>query len=76
MTTNILYTQDKLTTLASYFDKDPYYDYDVSVNSEYSYNKKCAQVKWNIDNDKFKDFLMENVFKVTYKSYDNEEIRA
>ena len=75
MTTNILYTQDKLTTLASYFNRDPYDYYDVSVNSEYSYENTCSQVKWNIDNDKFKDFLMENVFKVTYKSYDNEEIK-
>lgn len=74
MTTNILYTQDKLTTLASYYNKDPYSN-TVSVNSEYSYANTCAQVKYNIDNDRFKDFLMENVFKVTYKSNEDNKIK-
>ena len=63
MTTNILYTQDKLTSLA-YFEGDPYTD--VSVSSDYTYNNTNAKAEFAIDNQRFNKFLVDEVFKITY----------
>ena len=74
MTTNILYTQDKLTTLANYLSTNPYVDSSnnatVSVSDDYTYEKTCADVHYSISNDKFKDFLINEIFKVSYKNGD------
>lgn len=69
MTTNILYTQDKLTSLA-YFEGDPYTD--VSVSSDYTYNNTNAKAEFAIDNQRFNKFLVDEVFKI---SYNNGEVQ-
>lgn len=68
MSVNRLYFQDKLTTLASYTEIIPYKNSSltdvVSYSDEYSYEKTCPQVNYNISNNLFKEFLLKKVFKV------------
>lgn len=71
MTANILYTQDKLTSLA-YFEGNPYKDNFegdiVSVSSEYTYDNTYANTSYAIDNQRFNQFLVDEVFKISYNN--------
>ena len=75
MTTNILYTQDKLTSLA-YFETNPYEDVDgptISVSSDYDYENTYAEAYYAIDNQRFNQFLVDEVFKITYNNGEEQK---
>ena len=85
MTTNFLYTQNKLTTLSGYSKTNPYKDGEnndiVSVSNEYKYINSCPNNIYEISNDLFIEFITKKIFninneKIFENSIDGDYIRG